>query len=151
MKFLDKLNKQWSLIDEADVTNPEATSEADATSPNPNAVVSPEEATIASVAPGGYVDLVKLLAKAVAMNFPAGALDEIFRTEITAENAFPMQTALEAAIKQNEMYSDNPERLDNIHLNKFINSVNTNNFIGKYKHVLAAMKIQDPYIKDGNI
>jgi hypothetical protein len=151
MKFLDKLNKQWSFLDEADATTPEATPETDATAPDPNAAVAPEEATVAPVAPEGYVGLVKLLSKAVAMNFPAGALDEIFRTEITAENAFPMQTALEAAIKQNEMYADNPERLDNVHLNQFINSINAKNFISKYEHVLAAMKNQDPYIKDGNI
>ena len=146
MKFLDKLNNQWSLLDEADVP----AQEIDATMPDQNAA-EPEEAIPASVAPEGYVGLVKLLAKAVAMNFPAGALDEIFRTDITTENAFPMQTALEAAIKQNEMHADNPERLDNVYLNKFIDSINPNNFISKYKHVLAVMKNQDPYIKDGNI
>ena len=82
------------------------------------------------------------------MNFPAGALDEIFRTDITVENAFPIQTALEAAIKQNEMYSDNPERLQNINYNKFTNSINSGNFINKYKQLLTAMKKQDPYLKD---
>jgi hypothetical protein len=150
MKFLDKLNNQWSLLDEAD-TEPAADVATDAAAPDPNAAPAPEVDTPTPVAPEGYVGLVKLLSKAVAMNFPAGALDEIFRTEITAENAFPMQTALEAAIKQNEMYADNPERLDNVHLKEFINSINAKNFIGKYQHVLAAMKNQDPFIRDGNI
>jgi len=151
MKFLDKLNNQWSLLDEADDTAaapvPDAT--ADAAAPDPNAAPAAGEST--PVAPEGYVGLVKLLAKAAAMNFPANALDEIFRTEVTAENAFPLQTALEAALKQNEMYADNPERLDNPNVKNYISSINTGNFINKYKHLLAAMKEQDPYIKDVNI
>jgi hypothetical protein len=147
MKFIDRLNEQWSLISEADVA-PDADSTADAAAPDPNATPEPAAGEPAQVAPEGYVGLVKLLAKATAMNFPAGALDEIFRTDITAENAFPMQTALEAAIKQNEMYSDNPERLQNLNYNKFANSINASNFINKYKQLLAAMKKQDPYIKD---
>jgi len=144
MKFLDKLDRQWSLLDEAD--NMDNT--ADATAPDPNAAPAPEAGEPAQVAPEGYVGLVKLLAKATAMNFPTSALDEIFRTDITAENAFPMQTALEAAIKQNELYSDNPERLQNINYNKFVNSINSGNFINKYKQLLATMKKQDPYLKD---
>jgi hypothetical protein len=147
MKFLDKLNKQWSLLDEADDTQVPG-NEADAAAPDPNATPEPSEGTPAQVAPEGYVGLVKLLAKATAMNFPAGALDEIFRTDITAENAFPMQTALEAAIKQNEMYGDNPERLQNINYNRFASSINAGNFIKKYKQLLTVMKKQDPYIKD---
>jgi hypothetical protein len=144
MKFIDKLNKQWSQLDEADTSE-------DATTPDPTTVPSPEAGQPAPVAPEGYVGLVKLMAKAAAMNFPADALDEIFRTDITRENAFPIQTALEAAIKQNEMYADNPERLDNINVKNYINSINTSNFIARYKHILAAMKKQDPYIKDVNI
>jgi hypothetical protein len=63
-----------------------------------------------------------------------------------------MQTALEAAIKQNEMYADNPERLDNTNVKQFIASINTGNFINKYKQILAAMNKQDPYLKtDVNI
>ena len=121
MKFLEKLNKQWALLDEANKTQDLASDNTtDAAAPDPNAAPAPEAGAPAQVAPEGYVGLVKLLAKATAMNFPAGALDEIFRTDITVENAFPIQTALEAAIKQNEMYSDNPERLQNINYNKFI-------------------------------
>jgi len=149
MKFLDKINEQWSIISEDGETAPDTTQ--DATAPDPNATPEPVANELAPVAPEGYVGLVKLLAKATAMSFPAGALDEIFRTEITAENAFPVQTALEAAIKQNEMYADNPERLDNINVKQYISSINTSNFINKYKHILAAMKKQDPYIKDANI
>jgi len=152
MKFLDKLNQQWSLLDEADDAQapaPDAT--ADAAAPDPNAAPEPAAGEPAQVAPGGYVGLVKLLAKAMAMNFPAGALDEIFRTDITPDNAFPMQTTLEAAIKQSEMYADNPERLDNINVKKYIESIAPGNFIQKYKHLLAIMKKQDPSIKDVNL
>jgi hypothetical protein len=148
MKFIDKLNKQWDILNEADDAVPAPDNTADAAAPDPSAVPAPETGKPAQVAPEGYVGLIKLLAKATAMNFPADALDEIFRTEITAENAFPMQTALEAAIKQNEMYSDNPERLQNVNYNKFVNSINSGNFINKYKQLLATMKKQDPYLKD---
>ena len=153
MKFLDKLNSQWSLLDEADDTQaPDTNAEADAAAPDPNAAPAPDNDQPAQVAPEGYVGLVKLLSKAAAMTFPPGALDEIYRTNITAENAFPVQTALEAAIKQNEMYADNPERLDNTNVKQFIASINTGNFINKYKQILAAMNKQDPYLKtDVNI
>jgi hypothetical protein len=152
MKFLDRLNKQWELLDEADAEQaPAPDAAADAAAPDPNAAPAPTEGEPAQVAPEGYVGLVKLLAKATAMNFPAGALDEIYRTDITAENAFPMQTTLEAAIKQNEMYADNPERLENPHLRQYINSINSGNFINKYKQLLAVMKKQDPYLKDVNL
>jgi len=148
MKFLDKLNKQMAILTEADGAAPAAAPEADAAAPDPNAAAAPAAPEApAPVAPEGYVDLVRLISKAAAMNFPAGALDEIFRTEITAENAFPIQTALEAVIKQNEMYGDNPERLLNPHYKHFIESVNNKNFIEKYKHLLAALQKQDPYLK----
>ena len=124
---------------------------ADAAEPAADASATAPDAGVAPVAPEGYVDLVKLIAKATAMNFPAGALDEIFRTEITAENAFPMQQALEAAIKQNEMYSDNPERLQNIHYREFVDSINPSNFIQKYKTLVSTLKKQNPYIKDVNV
>jgi hypothetical protein len=141
MKFLDKINEQWNLISE------EGEPTQDAAVPDPNAPPVPAEGEPTPIAPGGYVDLVKLLAKAMAMNFPAGALDEIFRADITPDNTFSMQTALEAAIKQNEMYADNSERLQNIHYSQFVDSVNTGNFIKKYKQLLTSMKKQDPYLK----
>ena len=123
----------------------------DAAAPDPNATPEPNEGEPTQVAPEGYVGLVKLLAKATAMTFPADALDEIYRTDITAENAFEMQTALEAAIKQNEMYADNPERLENIHLRNFIDGINTGNFIKKYKQILGVMHKRDPYLKNANL
>lgn len=142
MKFLEKYKKQISIYNEADEVEQDAAAPDATAAQEPNTPEAP-----APVAPEGYVDLVRLLAKALAMNFPAGALDEIFRTDITAENAFPMQTALEAAIKQNEMHADNPERLQNTHFQQFSNSINAGNFINKYKHLLSSMKKQDPYIK----
>lgn len=142
MKFVTKIKQYTPVFNEADDNT------QDATTPDPNATPNTStDTTPVQVAPEGYVGLVKLLVKAVAMNFPAGALDEIFRTEITAENAFPIQTTLEAAIKQNEMYADNPERLQNVHYKQFSDSINANNFITKYKQLLSAMKRQDPYIK----
>lgn len=120
----------------------------DAAAPDQAAAAPAEVEGSIEVAPEGYVGLVKLLAKALSMNIPAGAIDEIYRTEVTAENAFPMQTALEAAMKQNEMQADNPERLDNVHFKKYINSINQGNFVNKYKHLLSVMKERDPYIKD---
>ncbi|CAB5226412.1 hypothetical protein UFOVP760_188 [uncultured Caudovirales phage] len=149
MKFLEKINTQMQLL-EADAETP-GIEPVDATAPATDASATASDAGVAPVAPEGYVDLVKLIAKATAMNFPAGALDEIFRTEITAENAFPMQQALEAAIKQNEMYSDNPERLQNVHYKQFTDSINPGNFIKKYKTLISTLKKQDPYIKDANI
>ena len=62
-----------------------------------------------------------------------------------------MQTAIEAVIKQNEMYGDNPERLQNPNVKNYISSINPSNFINRYNHLLAAMKKQDPYIEDANI
>jgi hypothetical protein len=145
MKFLDKINMHMSVLSEAD-DNVESSPE-DATSPDTTASAPSADSGVTEVAPEGYVDLVKLIAKAVAMNFPAGALDEIFRTEVTAENAFPMQTALEAAIKQNELYSDNPERLQNVHFREYVDGINASNFIQKYKHLIKVMSNNNPYIK----
>ena len=147
MKFLEKINTQMQLL-EADANTQGV---VDAAEPATDASAIAPDSGVAPVAPEGYVDLVKLIAKATAMNFPIGALDEIFRTEITAENAFPMQQALEAAIKQNEMYSDNPERLQNVHYKQFVENINAGNFIQKYKTLLSTLKKQNPYTKDVNI
>jgi hypothetical protein len=150
MKFLDKLNTQWSMLKEAD------DEQQDATAPDPNAAPEPGTNEPAQVAPAGYTAIVKLLAQAMAMNFPSNALDEIFRTDINNENAFAIQTALEAAIKQNEMYSDNPERINsapdengNVTNNvvKYINSINETNYQSKFKYLLSVMKKRNPSLK----
>lgn len=162
MKFLDKINEQWSMLNEADapisvpgqspvatpVTDPNVPQ--DATAPDPNAI-NPEEGEPVEIAPEGYAGLVRILSKALAMNFPPEALDKIFQTKINAENAISMQTAIEAVIKQNEMYGDNPERLDNPHLKSYINSITPGNFIDKYKQLLALMQKRDPSIKNDTL
>ena len=160
MKFLDKLNEQWSMLDEADAPAPALAQPSapvadlnmpqDATAPDPNAAA-PGEGEPAEIAPEGYAGLVRILAKALAMSFPPEALDEIFQTKIEDENAIPMLTAIEAVIKQNEMYGDNPERLDNPHLKSYINSITPGNFIKKYKQLLTVMKKRDPSIKNDQL
>ena len=142
MKFLDIVNSQLSLINEADETA------ADATAPDPN--VQPTPAPVGDkqkipVAPEGYVDMVRLLVKATAMNFPAGALDELYRTNITEENAFDVQKAITGTLKQYEMSEDNAERLNNPHYKQFVDSINPKNFIEKLKTLESIINKQDPY------
>lgn len=143
MKFLDTLNRHWSLISEQ-----EPDMSADAAAPAPAAVPEPavtNNTPATQVAPEGYVDMVRLLAKATAMNFPAGALDELYRTDITKENAFVVQKAIEVAMKQYANDGDNQERLENPHFRQFVDSVNPKNFIEKLKKIESIVKKQDPY------
>ena len=145
MKFLDTLNKQWALISEQEPGMPaDAAAPAPATAPEPAAAGSNP---ITEVAPEGYVDMVRLLIKATAMNFPAGALDELYRTDVTKENAFVVQKAVEVAMKQFANDGDNQERLDNPHYKQFVDSVNPRNFIEKLKKIESIVKRQDPYAK----
>lgn len=148
MKFLDLIEKHRPLILEQD-PGADAVQPEDATTPDPNATPEPEAGAgqPAQVAPEGYVDMVRMLIKATAMNFPTGALDELYRTEVTKENAFIIQKAVEVAIKQNELYADNPERLEDPNFKRFADSVNPNNFIEKLKQIEAVIKKQDPYAK----
>lgn len=143
MKFLDTLNRHWALISEQ-----EPGMSADAAAPAPAAVPEPavtNNTPATQVAPEGYVDMVRLLAKATAMNFPAGALDELYRTDITKENAFVVQKAIEVAMKQYANDGDNQERLENPHFRQFVDSVNPKNFIEKLKKIESIVKKQDPY------
>jgi hypothetical protein len=94
------------------------------------------------------VNLVKLLAKSLAMNIPVGNIDALFATtEVTSENAFNTQDELEKFLKENEIQSDNPERLENINYKKFISSVNATNFEQKLKQLITAMEQRDPSVK----
>lgn len=149
MKFLDKINEQWNLLGEEGDPNTAAPASTDATAPDPTAAPAADE----PVRPTdeGYAGLVKILAKSLAMSFPPEALDKIYQTDIDTNNALPIQTAIEAVIKQNEMYGDNPERLQNPNVRSYIESITPSNFIEKYKHLLNAMKKRDPSIKDANI
>ena len=54
MKFLEKLNKQWALLDEANKTQDLASDNTtDAAAPDPNAAPAPEAGAPAQVAPEG--------------------------------------------------------------------------------------------------
>lgn len=145
MKFLDIINEHTPLLMEQDPGAPVEGAAA------PEQGMVPEQGTdanqVTQVAPEGYTDIVRLLVKATAMNFPVGALDELYRTKITNENAFIIQSAVEVAIKQYETSGDNQERLQNPHYKQFFDSVNTKNFIEKLKTVESIIKSQNPYVK----
>jgi len=140
MGFIDSFNKYMSLVTEADMQPQDAAAPAPAAeAPQPN--VAPQEAPKAnSVPPEGYVDIVRLLAKALVMNIPAGSIDDLFTTPITKENATEVREGLQAAIAANENYQDNPQKIENPHFKKFVNSINENNFMAKYKEILNIMK-----------
>ena len=126
MKFTDRIDNYLSLLNEQD-PGAEAASAADATTPDPNAAqpAAVGEQQLTQIAPAGYVDLVKLLVKATAMNFPEGDLDQLYQTEITKENAFIVRDAVKDALTMYE--GDNMIRLDNPNYKKFLDSINTNN------------------------
>jgi len=153
VKFEKILNKHFTYLSE------QTPGENDATAPLPpldggdaalpdltGNTPNPAEKEQATIAPEGYVDLVRLLVKATAMNFPAGSLDELYRTDVTKESALTVQKAVEVALKQYETHGDNQERLDNPNLKNFANSITPKNFIEKLKKLKEIIKQQDPYI-----
>jgi phospholipase/lecithinase/hemolysin len=93
-----------------------------------------------SIPPEGYVDIVRMLAKALVMNIPAGAIDDLFTIPITKENATEVREGLQAAIAANENYQDNPQKIQNPHFENFVRNINENNFMAKYKEILNIMK-----------
>jgi hypothetical protein len=122
----------------------------DATTPDPNAQPEPaaNDNTPQAVAPEGYVSLVKMLAKALVMDIPPGEIDAVFTgNNITKENAFDIQNKLKLAMNENEVKLDNIERLNNTNFNKFVNSVNENNFMQKYNVIINYMKKKSPYVQ----
>jgi hypothetical protein len=148
MAFNDLINKYVSLLVEQE---PAATQDAAAPAPQaeqPEALPKSKEQTV-TVPPEGYVDMVRLLAKALVMNVPAGSIDALFTTPITKENATAVREGLQDAINTNENYADNPQKIADPHVQHFINSINENNFMVKYKQILAIMKnySNDPKLK----
>ena len=131
MKFQDIINYQLSLLSEADETQPTDNQPTDAAAPAPGAT--PAQPQEVANAPDGYADIVKLLAMATAMNFPAGALDTLYQTPIKVENAFKVRDALKAAKKENTV--DNQERLNNPHFKKFYDSINETNYQDVLKYL----------------
>lgn len=145
MSFLKKYQTYLNLVTEQD---DQGTQPQDATAPDAAAEVPAAQNTPATVAPEGYVNIVKLLAKSLAMNIPVGNIDALFATtEVTNENAFNTQDEIEKFLKENEVQSDNPERLENINYKKFISSVNGTNFEQKLKQLITAMEQRDPSVK----
>jgi hypothetical protein len=133
MRFLEKLNEYVVSLEQneqAAVTEPEAT-------PAPEAPTKPERVEIA---PEGYTEMVRLLAKALVINVPPDAIDNLFSTKITGENVEAIREGLEDLINTSGNYSDNPERVENPRVKEFINSINENNFMSKYKQVIDMMK-----------
>jgi len=136
MAFHDILNRYSKLINEQEPVP------ADAAAPAPQAAQPQElpknEPT--AVPPEGYVDMVRLLAKALIMNVPSGSVDALFSQPITKENAVAVREGLQNAINTSETFEDNPQRLENTHYREFANSINENNFMFKYKQILSMMK-----------
>jgi hypothetical protein len=151
MGFLSKYSSYVNLLNEqpeSAIPNPN-----DAAAPAPAGEQQvgqeqPQQSQQANVPPEGYVNLVRMIAKALVMNIPATEIDTLLSgQEITKENAFEMQNALKKVINDNNVREDNPERLENPNFNKFIDSINENNFMQKYNQILSIMKKRSPYIK----
>jgi hypothetical protein len=137
VKFEEIINRQLSLLNEAD--DAEAQQPADAAAPDPN-TAAPTAPEVAQVAPAGYVDIVRLLAKAMSMNFPPGALDELFQTPIVAENAFSVREAIKSAISSFETYNGNDLRQDDDpHYKKFVGSINPSTYQNVLKKIEAVV------------
>jgi hypothetical protein len=133
MRFLEKLNEYVVSLEQneqAAVTEPE-TAQAPETPAKPERV---------EVAPEGYTEMVRLLAKALVINVPPDAIDNLFSTKITGENVEAIREGLEDLINTSGNYSDNPERVENPRVKEFIDSINENNFMSKYKQVIDMMK-----------
>ena len=144
MSFIENVNKYvLSLEQDVTATQPQ---QQDATQPPvTQAVAIPKppatgEAGPKSVAPEGYVEMVRLLAKALVMNVPPESIDQLFSQEVTSENAGEIAQGLQALIKTTGNFSDNPERVENKHFLQFYNSINENNFYKKFKQIVTIMK-----------
>jgi len=145
MKFLSSYEKYCNLVKEqAD----EPIDAAEPAAPQAQPVIEPPEQKQVNIPPEGYVNLVRMMAKALVMNIPAEDLDTLMQGgEITQENAFEMEKGLGAVIKDSEIREDNPERLENPNFKKFIDSINENTFMQKYNYILSIMKKKSPYLK----
>jgi hypothetical protein len=137
MTFNDRLTKYKSLLNEQEPVPQDAAAPAPQAE-QPSAL--PAKSAPVAVPPEGYVDLVRLLAKALVMNVPAGSVDTLFTTPITKENAYEMREQIENAISTNESAGDNDARVSNPNVLKFVDSINENNFMTKYKQILAMMQ-----------
>jgi len=147
MAFNDLITKYTSLVLEQDPAPQDAAEPApqqQQAEPQPAATAEP-----AAIPPEGYVDMVRMLAKALVMNVPAGSIDALFSAPVTKENAIQVREGLQDAIATNENFEDNPQKIENPNFKSFINSINENNFMVKYKQILTTMQkfSNDPKLK----
>jgi len=134
MRFLQKLNEYVvSLEQDEQSINAQA-------APAEPAPKTKKEIQKVDVAPEGYTEMVRLMAKALVMNVPPEAIDDLFTTKVTGENVEAIREGLEDLINTSSNYQDNPERLENPHFKTFYNSVNEKNFYKKFKEVVSMMK-----------
>lgn len=151
MRFLDAYRNYSNYLKFVAEQGEQETQDAAApdAAAQPAQIETPAGETQVNVPPEGYVNMVRLLAKALSMNIPAGELDSIYSgTPITKENAFEMQNALKAVMKDNEIANDNVERLNNPNYKKFVESINARNFQQKLTTITSAMKLKDPSINE---
>lgn len=147
MAFKDLLKKYSPVILEQEPAPQDAAAPApQEQQPAPQPAAKEQQVT---VPPEGYVDMVRMLAKALVMNIPAGSIDALFTVPVNKENATQVREGLQDAIVSNENYADNPQKLENPHFKSFVNSINENNFMAKYKQLLSTMQkfSNDPKLK----
>jgi len=151
MSFISKYSNYIKLLSEQPESAIPQPNDAATPAPVSNQQVGdeqPQEQQQVNVPPEGYVNLVRMIAKALVMNIRASEIDTLLSgQEITTENAFEIQNALKKVMNDNDVKEDNPERLENPNFKKFENSINENNFMQKYNDLLDIMKKRSPYIK----
>lgn len=151
MRFLSKYSNYIKLLSEQPESAIPQSNDAAAPAPADVSQVGqeqPQDQQQVNIPPEGYVNLVRMIAKALVMNIPATEIDTLLSgQEITKENAFEIQNALKKVMNDNNVKEDNPERLDNPNFNRFVDSINENNFMQKYNKLLSIMKKRSPYIK----
>jgi len=153
MGFKEKLNEYVLSLEQDNAQPVGQPQQQDATQPVTQQIPVPmpkkgEESGTQKVAPEGYVELVRLLAKALVMNVPPESIDQLFSTDISKENAEAVAQGLQDLIATTGNFKDNPERTENKNFLKFYNSINENNFYSKMKTIISAMK---KYSKDVDI
>lgn len=145
MTFKESLNNAYTVILEQDAPQDAAVPQPEnqqTTAPTQSALPKPEPNAEqqSQVAPEGYVEMVRLLAKALTINLPVGEIDDIFtQTPITTENAYDMKDTLTEVIDKNSTFEDNPERLQNPHYQQYFQSITEKNYQSKFKELLNTM------------
>ena len=134
--------KKYGLRLEAD--------QLDAATPQPAAAAQPEQQVQPqqqpeqpeqkTVAPEGYVNLVRLLAQALVMNVPDDAINDLFSEKITGENVDIILNGLEDLMNTSKNFESNPSKLEDPNYKKFVSSINENNFYSKLEKIKKIMQ-----------